>query len=836
MTSQDVEPYSGERLSFFQLFSQKRLQVEVPIIQRDYAQGRQKQHVVRTAFLDALHEYLKEGTPHRDLDFVYGRVVTSNPEIGQNDDNQVAGRFVPLDGQQRLTTLFLLHWYLAQISDRAEFLRGVLSVKDRSLFTYETRNSSREFCDALVANDIELNELISDENGVVSISATLRDASWFYLSWDSDPTIRSMLTMLDAIHHRFKGCVDFFELLVSDTAPVITFLFLNLQEFKLTDDLYIKMNARGKPLTYFENFKARLEKKLKSFDMPWPLYELDFRKRPVSGYEYFIHKIDTDWVDLFWSYRNETSADNTYDDELMNFIALVIANFHLLNKGLDKDLFGAGGSLESLSFMEYDQRDCLSHSLMVHLIAMFDLLHHCNHRGERLSPYLQTNPYYAEEAIFKSVIKNTTSYQEKLRFYGFYHAVESGLREDGLLSWMRVIFNLTENTIINTVDDYYRSLKSIRDLIEKKASILELLRCDIDINGFLDAQITEEKVKAHLMGKSPEWTTEIIAVEAHPFFRGQIGAILKFSGIVDYYLEHSDTDWETSDADYFGKFRRYATSASAVFSVIARSSNIINYAWERAVLTKGVYLTATTADRLNLLSTRLAKNNIERDHSWKRLLRLPASRGGGWDERQNYVKAVLDDPDFDTKDVQGSLEKICDTALSAPETDDWRWLLIKMPELFRLCNQGFIVKSNHEVLLLGESQRNHKHSELYSKFLTLEIREKSLNVSPFQLPLSPQVKGADATTYIYFDGFSFDDRNYRMDIWYKNHHYQFLFYTENGGSYSAEVTLKLEEAGFVAEENIEYHTTKYRSIYDSPLEAQNALVELCTSLRELTDD
>ncbi|KAA6317679.1 hypothetical protein EZS27_032201 [termite gut metagenome] len=71
--------------------------IEIPIIQRDYAQGRTTSEVerIRNRFLDALFRSITNGE-HRVLDFVYG-------DVSQN------GVLTPLDGQQRLTTLFLLH-------------------------------------------------------------------------------------------------------------------------------------------------------------------------------------------------------------------------------------------------------------------------------------------------------------------------------------------------------------------------------------------------------------------------------------------------------------------------------------------------------------------------------------------------------------------------------------------------------------------------------------------------------------------------------------------------------------------------------------------------------
>ena len=85
----------------------------IPIIQRDYAQGRRGFEVdrVRSRFLDSLYKALTE-TPIT-LDFVYGNIEN--------------GILTPLDGQQRLTTLFLLHWYagVALLKQHTEFRIGL---------------------------------------------------------------------------------------------------------------------------------------------------------------------------------------------------------------------------------------------------------------------------------------------------------------------------------------------------------------------------------------------------------------------------------------------------------------------------------------------------------------------------------------------------------------------------------------------------------------------------------------------------------------------------------------------------------------------------------------
>ena len=72
--------------------------IEIPIIQRDYAQGRLGKENLRKTFLGDLKRALKDNIEMK-LDFVYGSVE--------------GGTLNPLDGQQRLTTLWLLHWYIA---------------------------------------------------------------------------------------------------------------------------------------------------------------------------------------------------------------------------------------------------------------------------------------------------------------------------------------------------------------------------------------------------------------------------------------------------------------------------------------------------------------------------------------------------------------------------------------------------------------------------------------------------------------------------------------------------------------------------------------------------
>ncbi|MDI1225342.1 MULTISPECIES: DUF262 domain-containing protein [Acinetobacter] len=831
MNNINILPNSGERLSFFKLFSEKKYTVEIPIIQRDYAQGRASKHALRASFLDALKQYLVQGNPNRDLDFVYGSLIQAGDSF----------RFVPLDGQQRLTTLFLLHWYLGHIADQAEFLRTVLYKNGKSLFRYETRASSSEFCDALISNDIDMQCLL-DIGSEKSLSKTIQNRGWFHLSWLNDSTIQSMLNMLDSIHAKFAGHTDLFARLVDEEKPIITFLFLDLKEFNLSDDLYIKMNARGKPLTDFENFKAKFEQRIKSFQSDVSVYTLSFGgeiDQPVDAYQYFVHKVDTDWADMFWGYHDEALSENSFDDKLMNFIRLIIANYCLIETQNSETqtkrlggLLGSGGRLKALSFFKYEDLNCFSAELVDYLIKMMDLLYNKDLVGERIKIYLGDSDYYDEEDIFKKVIADNTSYPEKLRFFAFYSYLASGKDLAGLVDWSRVIYNLTENTIINSADIYLRALISIHVLSQHDESILEVLKKNNDVAGFQPAQVLEERVKAHLMVKSDEWKTLILAIEKHSFFKGQIGFALNFSGILDFYRKNKNCDWTlVEDTMYFSEFKNYTEKGSHVFNLIGESSAKLDYLWERAVLSKGVYFTGSRDSRWkNLLSTRGTRNNVDRDHSWKRLLRISMTANDHWEKRQSYVKAVFDDPNFDVSDIVDSLQSICSEALKNPELAVWKTHFIKYKTLFEYCQQGFIYEDGNNILLLGELYRNHYHSELNSRAFYLDYKQSKVQFLPFKSFEYSPVKTTSVYSCAYLESWAYKEKQYLVTVAYDNK-YLLDFNTSDYKACAKELISILDKHSFKFSE--EDWGVTYRNSCETAIEAFEILTNLCSDLREL---
>jgi hypothetical protein len=288
--------------------------IYIPMIQRDYAQGRPQPNIrlIRKRFLDAIFDAITNGDK-LELDFVYGQ---KDLDQSLSDAPDTVDIFTPLDGQQRLTTLFLLHWYAASIEGHinrgeGEDLSEATKLLDR--FRYKTRYSAETFCSKLVRHKIELK---TSEK----VSKHIQDQRWFFYGWETDPTIESMLTMIDEIHTRYEDhdLENLWPDLISTNSP-IQYHVLEMNEYGLKDDLYIKMNARGKPLTGFEHFKSEFGLHLEK------TFGDEVRKS-------FYKKSDGIWSDLFWEmYKHETGdidRAKLADDAFMRVFSYIC---HILN-------------------------------------------------------------------------------------------------------------------------------------------------------------------------------------------------------------------------------------------------------------------------------------------------------------------------------------------------------------------------------------------------------------------------------------------------------------------------------------------------------------------------
>ena len=185
---------NSDELSFHQLTSTSSV-LRIPLFQRPYVWT--KKQLER--MLSEVEAIANEEDVSRFLGAIIAVTRPTNPS--QPTPHEI------VDGQQRLTTLFLLHWYIANKEGKYEDYRRLLvDEKGKVKFSYETRSSSKEFCEGLITSGIDFKHYNSDGSSYQNkLSAAIQDSQWYFLSWQNDPTVKSMLIMLDEIHKLLHG-------------------------------------------------------------------------------------------------------------------------------------------------------------------------------------------------------------------------------------------------------------------------------------------------------------------------------------------------------------------------------------------------------------------------------------------------------------------------------------------------------------------------------------------------------------------------------------------------------------------------------------------------------
>lgn len=474
--------------------------IVIPIIQRDYAQGRKDADAnrVRTRFLDSLYQAVV--CDPITLDFVYG-------------DINADGVMSPLDGQQRLTTLFLLHWYAAKKEkiDASEyhFLQN---------FSYETRYSARDFCSFLIGFTPSFEGRLSDE---------IIDQAWFPLDWKKDPTINSMLVMLDAISEKFSGTQGIWARL-KDQA--ITFYFLPIKDMGLTDELYIKMNSRGKPLTQFEHFKAELEHELRKID--------------EATAKRIIKKIDLDWTEMLWQYRSD---NNVIDEEFLRYFRFVCDIICYQNGGttqgksndefdLLKEYFSNQNEnvMANIKTLE-DYYDCWCHLQRNNILdKFFERFISYEHQVGKIKVENRYNIDILEDCLhnYADISGNGNRLFPLNRIVLLYAVIVYLLNKDSISDAefsrrLRIVNNLIQNSEDEISDSELRtSGNRMPSILKQVDAIIKTGAIDDSIDKNLNlSQLTEESSKIIWVENNPDKSESLFELEDHDLLQGQISIV-----------------------------------------------------------------------------------------------------------------------------------------------------------------------------------------------------------------------------------------------------------------------------------------------------------------------
>ncbi len=504
------------KLTTFKRLLEEESVIMIPKVQRDYAYGRNEDKVreildgMLTTMLDAVANDTVE-----IFDFVYGGTFVKR-------NNESSG-LIPLDGQQRLTTLFLLHLYASIIQQDVDDKE----VEPLMKFRYETRQSATNFIEALIGRIRD--DIIAVYNDDKNIRSLVIDNPKYLPSYDSDPTIASMLNVLEKIE---KKCRDYkIENLWTklNTRDNIQFYSLSLDKFGLTDDLYIKMNSRGKKLTEFEIFKSDLEKTVN-------------RISPNLKDQLSI-KIDNSWMDILWSYAQTSDGDfdlvKKADEGYM----------HLFKNVMRMELFRRG--IEDQNNRQARIEEIITDEISIKsIISIFDVMSEIQKDGGLQvfwdSLFYFSNDMIGEESLIRLfwlqkqnqkpvyflAMERDLSVPEMVYFYALFLIRSQDKSKETAIKCLRVVRNLiTANVRANSAQ--YKMLAGfmadVKEIICNDGLLLE------GSHTFLSTSCEEERYK--MTSFSDDDYKKLLKYENHSVLQGSIMLFID-----KYYDESNDTN------------------------------------------------------------------------------------------------------------------------------------------------------------------------------------------------------------------------------------------------------------------------------------------------------
>lgn len=548
--------------SFQTEFIDKNQNIIIPLMQRDYVQGGRLD--VIDPFLNKLIDAIGKKQTQINLEYIYGY----NTENG----------FVPIDGQQRLITLWLLHLYIYAKNNKP------LSVE----LKFESREFADNFCTQLRDNlcgilkpDDSSEEKNTTKEVDFSLERKIMNCKWFISGWLLDSTVRNMLNTLQLIDDKMNSILD--ELHTVN----ITFDYLDMKDKDLDDDVYVKMNGRGRPLTYFENLKSLMDECIESTFVKDDKFTKDWKT-----------KIDNEWTDLFWQNRNKGEEHpEEIDDEQIRFFYSMLLLYWKKNESkflnsLDKEepeerekikkattrstyisflneWEKEGGKLSEESTIEDIRKKTFSlllngkKMLPLYWIEETEVFNkevfkfiknglesleivgkYVNELPKEIVSILDFESDFKKQTFLYQIAFKEASYAKTLPLLYSLIKTPERYKNESLYKWIRLWRNLVLNS--NITAENIKNVCETIDMVSNKVDTDNLYQVVSELQwekgfAFSEEQFKEEIAKAMQIEKGgKDWESIIIEAEKHEYLKGKIAALFNVDDKNDICLYDKD--------------------------------------------------------------------------------------------------------------------------------------------------------------------------------------------------------------------------------------------------------------------------------------------------------
>ncbi|MCH5226377.1 MAG: DUF262 domain-containing protein [Muribaculaceae bacterium] len=320
---------TGNKYKISQFFSGENDKINIPDLQRDYCWG-ENENLIRDFLDNIILLYGPDNTKYSShkpaMGLIYGY-------FQENFDS-----FLQLcDGQQRLTTIFLILGMLQRMSGRnieGNNLMSEFEYKDddhEPYLRYGIRESSLYFL-----SDLTYYYFLSDTGEGYDIqipSLFIKNQPWYLHEYSSDPTISNILRTIDIITDVLKEKNFTSEELIKFSEEIgnIEFLYYDMESRVNGEKTFVIINTTGEPLSPTQNLKPLIMNE--GTDL-FSESESDVERRK---------EISLRWEQMeTWFWRNRNENEETADPGFNAFLNAVA----ILFSADEKDAFSLINNLE----------------------------------------------------------------------------------------------------------------------------------------------------------------------------------------------------------------------------------------------------------------------------------------------------------------------------------------------------------------------------------------------------------------------------------------------------------------------------------------------------------
>lgn len=369
----------------------------IPAIQREYVQGydEEQTNIVRSNFIDEIFDALSNESV-LDIGIIYGYT--------QKDESGEKPIFFPVDGQQRITTLYIIYWCLSMMKTETE--DDLL--KDKIL-QYEVRNSTTRFFKELVNKEkIEFFKKCFSRKD--SIYESLVSQEWFESQWLSDVTVLAVINVISEIYHKIikkEDVKNFWDKALKNFSNIkfslITFNNDDNNARRNSSLEFAKINARGKQLELFENVKSYLS-----------IIEEKFGIQKGFAYNY-----DVKYIDLFYDFCKNKGDLEEITKNINNKTMILLINVYNLLREIEREGAEVKDELAYLSIIIDVSKDCKEEDMdfwdkyISFLNNIFQTFFNLNSLDELNS--------FSSEMIDYNQYKDTNKLASRLLYYSYYY-------------------------------------------------------------------------------------------------------------------------------------------------------------------------------------------------------------------------------------------------------------------------------------------------------------------------------------------------------------------------------------------------------------------------------